>query len=57
MLVGGSAMLNFPVWCVWCPVMDWSLIQSVFLPYTQCSWDRLRIHLDHDQDKVLTEDK
>lgn len=37
--------------------MDWRPIQGVFPPCTQCSWDRLRVYLDSDQDKAIIEDK
>lgn len=38
--------------CVWCPVMTWCIIQSVFLPHTQSFQERLSTN----QNKVHTED-
>lgn len=40
--VGRLAMLKYH-WCV-------------FLPHTQCSWVRLWIHHDPEQDKAVTQD-
>lgn len=41
--------------CPRCPVMDWCLIESVFLPHAECSRGRIRIHHIRDQDKAATE--
>lgn len=38
---------------VWCPVMDWSPIQSVFPLNTNCSRDSLWIHRGPDRIKCL----
>lgn len=35
----------------WCPVVNCHLIQSVFPPRAQYSWDRLHIQYDPDQQK------
>lgn len=38
-----------------CPAMTWSLIQVVFPPYTQNSWNMPWTHCHSDQKKSLTE--
>lgn len=43
--------------CAWCPAMDQSLFQSVFLSHIPYTWDLLQIHCHADQDESLTEDK
>lgn len=60
MLVGGLVTLNCFNVCVCvhnAPAMDKCPIQGVFQPRTRYSRDRLRIHLNPDQDKTVTEDK
>lgn len=34
-----------------------SLIQGVSLPHTQCSQDKLQIHREQDEGKVVTKDE
>lgn len=43
--------------CVKVCVMNCCLIRVVLLPSIQCSWDRLWLHIDLDQEKELTEGK
>lgn len=49
--------LSLSVWMCVFMVSRYALVSQplVFLPHTQCSLDRLRIHHDSDQDKALTE--
>lgn len=56
MTVGELATLKLNV-CVWYPAIDLYLFQGVFLSLTQCSWDRLQIHYNPDQNKEITEDE
>lgn len=42
MLVGGLAMLNFPIGpneCLWCPAMNGLATHGAFLPHAKWSWD------------------
>lgn len=41
----------------WLHALDGCLIQIVFPTHAYCSWDRLQIHRDPEQDKVLTDEK
>lgn len=42
--------------CAWCSMIDWSLLQGVFLPHAQSFKDRHWIYLNLGQDNALTED-
>lgn len=42
---------------IWVWMSVWKFVHSVFLPHIQCSWNRLWIHLDPDQDNAITEDE
>lgn len=42
---------------MWCPAMDLHFIQGVFLSHVHCSQDRLQIHHEPDQHKVVPEDE
>lgn len=43
--------------CAWYTMMDWHLIQGVFLPETKCSWDRLHIHYELYQNNAGTKNE
>lgn len=47
------------VWivCAWCPMMDWTSVNSVFSACPGCSQDRLWILHDPNQDKAINKVK
>lgn len=38
-------------------MINWGVIQDVFLPHAQCSWARLRITHDPDQDNAKAKEQ
>lgn len=50
-----AKLVTLPLGVNECGWINW--YPSMFLHCAQCSWERLHIHHNSDQDKVVTEDK